>query len=104
MWRNPFHVILTADGLDTPRKRSASRHAGWEYRVLPIEPPDRRDWPGRLERFFNALGGEGWELVAVDEQRAIFKRPISSRLPSTPGTPGHSSREAAPDWDARWPD
>jgi hypothetical protein len=42
----------------------------WEYKVIEVSTN---------ENVLNALGAEGWELVAVaeDYQRLYFKRPIS---------------------------
>jgi hypothetical protein len=32
----------------------------------------------RMEEIFNAEGKLGWELVAINEERATFKRPLPS--------------------------
>lgn len=32
-----------------------------------------------LERVTNALGQEGWELVAIDDMVLFFKRPVAAR-------------------------
>jgi len=33
---------------------------------------------GRMEEILNAEGAKGWELVTINEERATFKRPLSS--------------------------
>lgn len=49
-----------------------SRFNRWEYLIEPADPPPDQD---RL----NALGGDGWELVAIDPSaRYVFKRPAPS--------------------------
>lgn len=49
----------------------------WEYRVIRVGGDKQRGilGGGRMEDLFNDLGREGWELVAVSEERASFKRP-----------------------------
>lgn len=44
----------------------------WEYKVL-----SRSGGPDKVTVRFNKLGDEGWELVAVDELYAHFRRPKS---------------------------
>ena len=68
----------------------------WEYRVVPLDElfPDhgdhdiavskqaaatRRSKLGRgLEQNLNQLGADGWELVSMMGEVAIFKRLVSS--------------------------
>lgn len=50
------------------------RFMKWEYKVWPerLQPLDEKALEGRL----NALGAEGWELMAsTDNQTLFFKRP-----------------------------
>src|SRR6266540_4159052 len=43
----------------------------WEYKQKGLLGS------GRMEQIFNEEGKQGWELVAVNEERATFKRRIS---------------------------
>ena len=49
--------------------RSGPPRRLWRYRVVSLEPGDA------TEERLNELGQEGWELAAIAEGRAIFKRP-----------------------------
>jgi hypothetical protein len=46
----------------------------WEYTMTYV-PGDFQPAPATLENL-NALGLKGWEMVAVDDRRAWFKRPL----------------------------
>lgn len=51
----------------------------WEYRIVSI---DIREMISRTEDYFNEMGKEGWELVAVSEKgemkAAFFRRSIDN--------------------------
>jgi hypothetical protein len=49
----------------------------WEYQVKRIGGDKQKGLLGsqRMEQIFNAEGARGWELVAIHEERATFKRP-----------------------------
>lgn len=57
----------------------------WEYlevesaynRVLAINGKEVKDWQEgtRMIDYLNQVGDEGWELIAIDENRYLFKRP-----------------------------
>jgi hypothetical protein len=57
----------------------------WEYlevemaynRVLAINGDEVKDWQEgtRIHAYLNELGDQGWELITVDENRYLFKRP-----------------------------
>ena len=51
----------------------------WEYQVKRIGEDKQKGLlgSGRMEDIFNEEGRKGWELVAINEERATFKR----RLP-----------------------
>ncbi len=50
----------------------------WEYQVKRIGEDKQKGLLGsqRMEQIFNGEGAKGWELVAVHEERATFKRPL----------------------------
>src|SRR5262245_58035988 len=54
---------------------------GWEYTVvrggidLAASPKDQDSQIAGMNGTLNQLGGEGWELAAVQGQFAVFKRP-----------------------------
>lgn len=49
----------------------------WEYQVKRIGGDKQKGLLGsqRMEQIFNGEGIKGWELVAIHEERATFKRP-----------------------------
>jgi hypothetical protein len=49
----------------------------WEYQVKRIGEDMQKGLlgSGRMEEIFNAEGVQGWELIAINEERATFKRP-----------------------------
>lgn len=49
----------------------------WEYQVKRVGEDKQKGLLGsqRMEQIFNAEGARGWELVAINEERATFKRP-----------------------------
>ena len=51
----------------------------FQYQVKRIGEDKQKGMLGsqRMEQIFNAEGAQGWELVAIHEERATFKR----RLP-----------------------
>jgi hypothetical protein len=51
----------------------------WEYQVKRVGEDKQKGLlgSGRMEQIFNEEGKKGWELVAVNEERATFKRRIS---------------------------
>jgi hypothetical protein len=51
----------------------------WEYQVKRVGEDKQKGLlgSGRMEQIFNEEGKQGWELVAVNEERATFKRRIS---------------------------
>jgi hypothetical protein len=48
----------------------------WEYKVIHVRGGklEGRFGKGSLEQELNALGADGWDLVAVYENRMFFKR------------------------------
>lgn len=48
----------------------------WEYQVKRIGEDKQKGLLGsqRMEQIFNGEGAQGWELVAIHEERATFKR------------------------------
>lgn len=60
------------------RARDADPAQRWEYKVKWI-PRGRQKGAlggGTMELVFNKLGAQGWELVAIEGERATFKREI----------------------------
>ena len=51
----------------------------WEYQVKRVGEDKQKGMLGstRMEQIFNGEGRNGWELVAVHEERATFKRRVS---------------------------
>jgi hypothetical protein len=49
----------------------------WEYQVKRVGEDKQKGLLGsqRMEEIFNGEGAKGWELVAIHEERATFKRP-----------------------------
>jgi hypothetical protein len=47
----------------------------WRYKVIRVGEDKQKGLlgSGRMESLFNDLGAQGWELVAVSEERATFK-------------------------------
>ena len=50
----------------------------WEYQVKRVGEDKQKGILGsqRMEQIFNEEGKQGWELVAINEERATFKRPL----------------------------
>jgi hypothetical protein len=50
----------------------------WEYQVKRVGEDKQKGILGsqRMEEIFNGEGAQGWELVAINEERATFKRPL----------------------------
>jgi hypothetical protein len=48
----------------------------WEYQVKRVGEDKQKGLLGsqRMEQLFNGEGAQGWELVAIHEERATFKR------------------------------
>ena len=48
----------------------------WEYQVKRVGEDKQKGLLGsqRMEAIFNGEGQQGWELVAISEERATFKR------------------------------
>lgn len=44
----------------------------WEYLTLPVGS----DMDGAATKYLNALGAEGWELIAVEYGVAFMKREV----------------------------
>ena len=53
----------------------------WEYQVKRVGEDKQKGLLGsqRMEQIFNSEGAQGWELVAVHEERATFKRQLPPR-------------------------
>lgn len=61
------------DAKDASTERDANPETQWEYKARNLAKV-----PGvATEDDFNRLGQQGWELVAVAQDYAIFKRPIT---------------------------
>lgn len=62
------------------REEFAATLPKWEYQVKRVGEDKQKGLLGstRMEQIFNEEGKRGWELVAVHEERATFKR----RLPT----------------------
>ena len=43
----------------------------WEFYLIEVPEEDELE---DLQKTFNALGSEGWELISFDDTTAIFKR------------------------------
>jgi hypothetical protein len=48
----------------------------WEYQVKRVGEDKQKGLLGsqRMEQIFNGEGDQGWELIAIHEERATFKR------------------------------
>jgi hypothetical protein len=62
--------------VDTARVASLPK---WEYQVKRIGEDKQKGLLGsqRMEQIFNDEGAKGWELVAINEERATFKRQLA---------------------------
>lgn len=63
--------------VDDVRGTSATR---WEHQVIWIREGLQEGTfsSEAMERKLDAVGAEGWELIAVSGERAIFKRPVDA--------------------------
>lgn len=52
--------------------KQSSAPSPWEYKLISIGNPLEPDTEARA----NAVGKQGWELVAIDAGVWIFKRPL----------------------------
>ena len=56
----------------------------WEYRVIPITGEVAEGGAEALEPLLDELGGDGWELVAVDSSSGstlyVFKRRLAAAV------------------------
>lgn len=43
----------------------------YEYHILDLPDPDDL---ASMEKLFNDLGKDGWELISLDDSLAVFKR------------------------------
>ena len=72
-------VRQAADAAAAARaQRDSNPVLRWEYRTCRVGSDKQRGMLGsrRMETIFNQLGSQGWELVAVNMERATFKRPV----------------------------
>lgn len=60
------------------RKRDDNPEARWEYKVIRIHEDKMKGLAGSgyMERELKKLGSQGWELVSIYQERAVFKRKI----------------------------
>jgi hypothetical protein len=60
------------------RQRDTNPDTRWEYKVVWVRRGAQKGAMGSrtMELAFNKVGSQGWELVAVEEERATFKRRI----------------------------
>jgi hypothetical protein len=65
--------------MEAERQRFVATLPRWEYQVKRIGEDKQKGLlgSGRMEEIFNSEGQQGWELVAIHEERATFKRRIS---------------------------
>lgn len=64
----------------------------WTYMSQRMSPPRNDKWKAR----WNDIGMQGWELVAVQENFFIFKRPSDYPYASAPTTPEPTKVAPAP--------
>lgn len=59
-------------------QRDVSPATRWEYKTIRVgeDKQKGRLGSGRMDTLFNQLGALGWELVAVNMERATFKREV----------------------------
>jgi hypothetical protein len=67
--RARIEALTATSQLREPRDRTSANDADFEYRLLK-----RKGKRSAEEACWNALGREGWELVAVTRRHAAFKR------------------------------
>ena len=82
-------VIFTAS-MTAPWQQSSSNSAygfRWEYRALRLEEPACLS-EGDVSKSLNALGREGWELVAYDRPVPPFPKEADGTLLITPAATG----------------
>lgn len=60
------------------RERDRNPATRWEYRASRVGEDKQKGLTGsrRIEEIFNKLGSQGWELVAINMERAVFKREV----------------------------
>lgn len=59
-------------------ERDESPATRWEYKTIRVGEDKQKGLlgSGRMDTLFNRLGVLGWELVAVNLERATFKREV----------------------------
>jgi hypothetical protein len=50
----------------------------WEYRTIDEKQLNKRELTD-IDEILNALGNEGWELIAFHRGLLVFKRPVEAR-------------------------
>ena len=70
---------LRARAKEARRQRDANPETRWEYKVVWIMKGQQKGAMGSssMELKFNKHGSQGWELVAVEAERATFKRQVT---------------------------
>lgn len=63
---------------DGTRERDLRPSTRWEYKTIRVGEDKQKGvfGSGRMDTLFNSLGARGWELVAVNMERATFKREV----------------------------
>src|SRR5947209_19522709 len=71
--------VLRARAKEARRQRDANPETRWEYKVVWIMKGQQKGAFGSssMELNFNKRGSQGWELVSVEAERAIFKRRVT---------------------------
>lgn len=61
-------------------ERDANPGTRWEYRVVRIGSDKQKGLFGseRMQTILDSIGAQGWELVAVNMERATFKREVTN--------------------------
>jgi len=62
------------------RERDANPVERWEYKVIRVKDDWQKGYAGSrsMQLMFGKLGSLGWELVALEKERAVFKRRVVS--------------------------
>ena len=70
--------ICGVGAVQTPAAPEPAAAQHWEYRVIRATDVSANDWMGALgaAQTLNALGRDGWELIACENGGFVLKRPV----------------------------